>query len=300
MNFAYNLLGITLESDTALPFDGVDGVPACPQEEIAKLVVEDTPTALPNSRFFGHAEFDKNNVLINFGARGRLIASRGNTISVTPGAGKCVSDILRSYFPAAFAALCFQREHLMLHASCVEKNGNAIAFTGASGAGKSTAAKLMLEAGYNLLGDDVILPLSERGHTILYPGIPQLRLVHEVPVPGAAENELETAHSVKTLQSESRRLARKPAKLCNIVDLNWDISVGGYPHTEAVSGFEGFELLQKNQYRAEFLREMDLASTALGKIASLMQTVKIYRLYRSRDMNRGKEFVETVNWLVDN
>src|SRR3546814_19249776 len=40
------------------------------------------------------------------------------------------------------------RRHVLLHASCVEKNGRALAMTGASGSGKSPLAAMMGERGW--------------------------------------------------------------------------------------------------------------------------------------------------------
>lgn len=49
------------------------------------------------------------------------------------------------------------RRHLILHASCVEKDGRALVMTGESGSGKSTLAALLGERGWRLLGDEFAL-----------------------------------------------------------------------------------------------------------------------------------------------
>ena len=56
------------------------------------------------------------------------------------------------------------RTGLVLHASAVESDGQAVLFLGRSGAGKSTAAALAAQAGASLLADDVIfVELAEDG-----------------------------------------------------------------------------------------------------------------------------------------
>jgi HprK-related kinase A len=50
-----------------------------------------------------------------------------------------------------------QRRYLLLHASCVEKDGRALLMTGESGAGKSTLAALLGERGWRLMGDEFAL-----------------------------------------------------------------------------------------------------------------------------------------------
>jgi len=49
------------------------------------------------------------------------------------------------------------RRHVLLHASCVEKDGRAIIMTGESGSGKSTLAALLGERGWRLMGDEFAL-----------------------------------------------------------------------------------------------------------------------------------------------
>ncbi len=56
----------------------------------------------------------------------------------------------------AMAALLRQRGRLVLHASCVAKNGAAIGFLGASGAGKTSIAAYCHQRGYALFNDDVL------------------------------------------------------------------------------------------------------------------------------------------------
>lgn len=49
------------------------------------------------------------------------------------------------------------RQHLLLHASAVERDGRAIIMVGESGSGKSTLAALLGEQGWRLMGDEFTL-----------------------------------------------------------------------------------------------------------------------------------------------
>jgi HprK-related kinase A len=64
-----------------------------------------------------------------------------------------------------------QRRYLLLHASCVERNGRAVLMTGESGAGKSTLAALLMARGWRLMGDEFALVDPETG---LIHGFPRL------------------------------------------------------------------------------------------------------------------------------
>jgi HprK-related kinase A len=50
-----------------------------------------------------------------------------------------------------------QKQHLLLHAASVERDGQALLMTGQSGAGKSTLAALLGESGWRLMGDEFAL-----------------------------------------------------------------------------------------------------------------------------------------------
>ncbi len=49
------------------------------------------------------------------------------------------------------------RRYLLLHASCVERDGRAVLMTGESGAGKSTLATLLAAKGWRFMGDEFAL-----------------------------------------------------------------------------------------------------------------------------------------------
>lgn len=76
-----------------------------------------------------------------------------------------------------------------LHASAVEIGGEAVAFVGVPGAGKSTTAAIFAENGHSVLTDDIVA-LEKRGRCFMVlPGFPFLNLLPEsmALLSGAAE-----------------------------------------------------------------------------------------------------------------
>jgi HprK-related kinase A len=61
------------------------------------------------------------------------------------------------------------RRHLILHASCVEKDGRALVMTGESGSGKSTLSALLGERGWRFLGDEFALVDPVTGAMLPFP-----------------------------------------------------------------------------------------------------------------------------------
>jgi hypothetical protein len=63
-----------------------------------------------------------------------------------------------------------------LHASCVSRNGRAIAFVGPPGAGKSTTAALLSKRGYSVMADDITVIAKKDDEFIARPAYPALWL----------------------------------------------------------------------------------------------------------------------------
>ena len=65
---------------------------------------------------------------------------------------------------------------LVLHASAVEIDGEAVAFVGPAGAGKSTMAAKLCKQGNALISDDVLVVSFESGQPFVVPSFPSIRL----------------------------------------------------------------------------------------------------------------------------
>jgi hypothetical protein len=66
--------------------------------------------------------------------------------------------------------------HLVLHASAVEANGQALAIAGPSGSGKSTLAAILCGAGARLVADDALRGDAIGGRAVCFPGTRSIRL----------------------------------------------------------------------------------------------------------------------------
>lgn len=82
-----------------------------------------------------------------------------------------------------------ERRFLLLHASVVERDGQALVMTGESGAGKSTLAALLATRGWRLMGDEFALLDPETGLIHAFPRLISLKNraidVVAVAAPGA-------------------------------------------------------------------------------------------------------------------
>jgi len=83
------------------------------------------------------------------------------------------------------AMLCFQLGKAAIHCSCVADENGAILISGRSGGGKSTVTTTLLERGYSLVADDmVVVDKGENGAVYAFPAFPYQKLCRDVAVNG--------------------------------------------------------------------------------------------------------------------
>ncbi|HTS64438.1 MAG TPA: hypothetical protein VMH28_20585 [Candidatus Acidoferrales bacterium] len=106
----------------------------------------------------------------------------GIHLHIHPGAGS--DDVSFALHRGVFPRVLHLRGIPCLHASAVMTGEGVVAFSGESGAGKSTAVACLVAAGYPLVSDDV-LPLRRDSAAVLAgPGLPGIR-IHPERVPFA-------------------------------------------------------------------------------------------------------------------
>ncbi len=89
------------------------------------------------------------------------------------------SDVEAYFVGLVMACLLRQRGVLCLHASVVARNGRCIAILGKKRAGKSTTAAALVQAGWQLLADDVAAVTFDGEAFHIQAGYPRMRLAPE-------------------------------------------------------------------------------------------------------------------------
>ncbi|UVO55778.1 hypothetical protein [Sphingomonas sp. SUN039] len=106
----------------------------------------------------------------------RLCVTNGHEIAVEIAEHAPESDVRAYLLGSALGALLHQRGLLPLHASAVVIDGQAIAFAGTSGAGKSTIALHLNRRGHPLLCDDICAVDTSGSIPMVWPGLCNLKL----------------------------------------------------------------------------------------------------------------------------
>jgi len=100
----------------------------------------------------------------------------------------------------------------VLHATTVIVDGEALAFLGRSGDGKSSLAAAFLQADYRILSDDLLVLVESPEGFLVPPGLPRIKLFPEIAerflpfrVSGAAMNPLTEKSVIPVPEMHSRR-----------------------------------------------------------------------------------------------
>ncbi|MBP7064617.1 AAA family ATPase [Ferrovibrio sp.] len=104
------------------------------------------------------------------------MADDGREIVVEPKGAASEADIAPFILSTGFAAILHQRRLLALHAATVAWQGRAIALCGPTGAGKSTLAAALCQAGAGFVGDDIAAIRLDGPQPMVWPDGRQHRL----------------------------------------------------------------------------------------------------------------------------
>lgn len=285
----YRLYGLEVASD--LPLDGAaPGDPALsPDVQIVRA------PDLPVTRALTDAIVrDGEAVLFSVASVARYRISGGQRIDVAVGAGADPDAVGLFLTGTAIGLLLQQRGMLVLHANALARDGRALAVLGPSGAGKSTLAARLVQAGFDLLADDVVaIGRGDDGGTPLaLPGFARMRLWGEAatalgidPVALAPVRAQADKYVVPTEQA-----ARSAVPLAAIYILERADALAP-PGFVRLRGSEAVAALMANSYRGQYLALTGAERDHFGACVALARSVPVHRW--SRPWGHGEGAAQT-------
>lgn len=187
--------------------------------------------------------------------------------------------------------ILYQRDHLVLHASAVSVNGEAVMFLGPRGAGKSTTAGAFGAEGYSVLEDDVVAIRFDEGTPTVVPGIPQLRLKSDA---AAALGVTETATPSEDSWYEKQMLRLEeipepaPLRGCYL------LAEGETCAIESITGSEQLINLISQTHARGLLSDTDHSPAHFQQCTNLIDATPLRLLQRPLDHERLPAVVEAV------
>lgn len=280
----YIVAGLTLRSEVPLP----ELVSREPSGHIADVEIRFSPcpTRLPHSaRSEMGAEIAENEVLLKIDKVGRYHIKQGREILIEAEKNVQAEDLRLFLLGSALGAIYFQRGLFPLHASVVVINGAAVAFTGDSGAGKSTMAAWMNSQGYPLLCDDVcVVRFADDGTPIAYPAFPRLKLWKDALKSFAIETEglqRDYSRADKFHMSPSNRFSEEPVPLRHVNVLQFS-DPDTDPCIEDLKPANAVHLLRNNTYRFQYISGLGLTRSHFLDCVRLARSIGVHYLNRPR------------------
>lgn len=186
----YSVHGLRVRSEVPLPETalGADGLPDVDVRWGESRVI---PAAPPEGRVLAARDPDDNGYIVTEDDDGytiryyaeydfRISRDTGTiVVHIDPGTDPALAPL--GIAGNVLATLLELRGECVLHASCVEVDGIALAVAGDSGMGKSTLAALFCAQGARLVAEDALRLELSNDEVVCYPGMGQIRLR-----PGAA------------------------------------------------------------------------------------------------------------------
>lgn len=191
-----------------------------------------------------------------------------------------------------------QRGIPSLHASAVAVDGEAVAFMGWKGMGKSTTTALFHAQGHPVITDD-LLPLYREGDTVrAAPAFPGLKLLPEAVE--AARHERPEDHPLISRRGTKRIVSVRDGfpgeklPLRCVYVLEWQDDEASPPVIESMPPREACIELMRHSFALRMFEERGATPQHLAESARLARLLPVRRLRRPRDLARLHELVDVV------
>jgi hypothetical protein len=217
---------------------------------------------------------------------GRFVVREGREITLEPYADADARALRLAVVGPLLGVILTQRGHFVLHASTVAVNGQAVAFAGPSGRGKSTLAAAFTRAGHPLIADDMtLIHLSHdqpSPHPMVQPGFPRVKLwpdsaealAHEVSTLPLIHPE-RTKRSVQT--ADVFHSSALPLKRCYLLEDGAEEKI-----TPIDSGAATVLSLVRHTYQSSWMHESGASGANLLNCGALVRSGVVRKLYRRR------------------
>lgn len=194
---------------------------------------------------------------------------------------------------SGLAAALYLRGRFPHHLSAVSAGGSVIAFTGASGAGKSTMAGQWLRQFDGALLSDDIAPLRADGVSVgIDPGLARLKLWSDAldqfgQDPAVLAQELSGRDKFYLPQSAAPQQPHRLSALVVLEDAGDQSAVG----IERLRGLDALAQWRASLYRPSMAALLVDEKAIAEHLMALLELVPIYSLHRPRDLQQLSESV---------
>jgi hypothetical protein len=274
----YFAFGLRVRSELALPELGA----LRPDDDLGPAIdirLGSVPLALPSARYSSPAfQVGDDDYLLTVSRVARYRVRGGREIIIEPAAKSSERNVRLFLLGTALGVLCHQRGLLPLHASAIEVDSRAVAFTGPSGTGKSTLAAHFHVRGYRVLCDDVcVVSFDDSGRPLAWPGLPRLKLWRDAVTafgrdPDAFDRVYDEIDKYYLVMEEDAR--RDPVPLARLYVLQEVLDPA--ERIRPLTGTEAVDAVMSNTYRGSVAAMMGRAMPHFRQCTSLVRHARVF------------------------
>lgn len=286
----YSVYGLTVSSDLELPELQNESNKSTTDIKIRRSTLE-AISGSGNEPERQRIKAGPDRCRITYESIGTFLIESGERIRYDPvAAGKENEKIFRRLLEnQAMTVLLLQRGLLVLHASAVSVDGDAVVFLGSQRAGKSTMTAACHQNGHSMIADDVVAIRFEGGTPMVVPGVPQIRLVGETFEELGIQNTIQYQHDwgpEKRYQPIDDQASAAPIGKVYTLEENETVSI------DVMDGSTAFFQLLINTYAQGLLSDTDATTDHFEQCTSLLRTTPVRQLNRPKRYERLPEVLD--------
>ena len=224
-------------------------------------------------------------------ALGGILIRAGREIVVAPARGAEL-ELEPFILGSGIGGISLQQGLLPLHASAVSIGSGAIAFSGPTGAGKSTLAMTLAARGHALITDDLaVIDVAEDGTQLAYPSTTMIRLNPDsatalrIGGPGTATPGGKRRYS---LQADAEPRSPLPLEAIYVLEQGPAIAIERLPQLHA------FTAIAAEAYRCGWYAPMGVFEARMKDIAILSRRIGCFRIVRPHRFAALEEVADAV------
>lgn len=288
--YCYTAFGLGVHSELSLP----ELVRSVSQPDITIRVVNNDGLVTSSSPDRIAIEATANEARLVYDPVGTVSIRNGSEIVIAPAPHADEQELRFCLLGPAMALALHQRGRLVLHASACWVNGQAIAFLGAAGSGKSTMAAAMVARGHPVITDDlVVVSFEDRTKVVVYPGFPVLKLWPEAAAILGGDHAALPRVSPK-IEKRVRHIDSHFAGTASALGRIYVLAEGDRTEIESLTPSQSFIELVRHSFLANILEATEARTTHFRQCTRLAALVPHRVLKREHALSQLPALAELI------
>lgn len=210
---------------------------------------------------------------------GHFIVRNGNEILVCPLGDADENELASFILGWSLSFLFLMRGFSAIHCSAVEIDEHRAALlAGVSGAGKSTTALSLVDAGYRYLADDIVM-VKPSADMLIHPGFPLQKVCRNVAEQMSTEDVFYiNERKDKFAYCNTEDFCGEPRRLDTLIML--DKYEGDRVLTEELTGLAKWNCILRNLFLMDAYKSFDLPPEEKMRTLELAGKLRIYKISR--------------------